>query len=100
MGKIFQEIVDMGKGIGNENRYAILKSLMQEDKTVNALAAELAVSQPAVSQHLKVLKSLELVNDTRVGNEVFYAINAAHMFDLLMSLSAEIKKCQDCKPKK
>tara|TARA_B100000745_G_scaffold273840_1_gene202434 strand:- start:157 stop:450 length:294 start_codon:yes stop_codon:yes gene_type:complete len=96
MNTAFQSVVDMGKGLGNSNRYAILQSLMAKEKTVGAIAAELELSQPVVSQHLKVLKSLNLVIDTRNGNEVQYAVHAEHMFDLLVSLSEEIKNCKKC----
>lgn len=42
---------------------------------VNALAGLLGISQPAISQHLKVLKSVGLINGKRRGYHVHYAIN-------------------------
>lgn len=42
---------------------------------VGALAARLAVSQPAVSQHLRVLRSLGLVRAERRGLRVHYVLD-------------------------
>jgi DNA-binding transcriptional ArsR family regulator len=42
---------------------------------VNALAAFLGVTQPAVSQHLRVLKAVGLVEGERRGYHVHYFIN-------------------------
>jgi len=42
---------------------------------VNALAAFLNVTQSAVSQHLRVLKAIGLVNGERRGYHVHYFIN-------------------------
>lgn len=42
---------------------------------VNALAYQLAVTQSAVSQHLRVLKSVGLVKGERRGYRVHYFIN-------------------------
>lgn len=42
---------------------------------VNALAAFLGVTQPAVSQHIRVLKAVGLVKGERRGYHVHYFIN-------------------------
>jgi ArsR family transcriptional regulator len=42
---------------------------------VNALAFQLGVTQPAISQHLKVLKSAGLVTGARRGYRVHYFVN-------------------------
>lgn len=44
---------------------------------VNALAHLLAVTQPAVSQHLRVLKTIGLVKAERRGYHIHYFINLA-----------------------
>ncbi len=42
--------------------------------TAGAIAAEFAVSRPAVSRHLKVLREAELVSDTACGRERQYRL--------------------------
>jgi DNA-binding transcriptional ArsR family regulator len=46
---------------------------------VNELAADLPVSRPAVSQHLRVLKLARLVGDRRDGTRLIYEVNPEGM---------------------
>lgn len=92
MTDLCKEIANMGKGIGNENRYRILESLMKGPKSVGDIAKAVALSQPAVSQHLKVLKSANLVSDERQGQEVLYSINVSYMASLLKQLATNLPK--------
>lgn len=41
------------------------------------LTAALAVSQPKMSRHLAALRALDLVEDTRIANRVFYRLHPA-----------------------
>jgi ArsR family transcriptional regulator len=81
-----------GKGIGSVPRYRILEALFSGPKTVGELAKKTKLSQPLVSQHLKVLKETELVYDKRRGQEVIYTLNAEHMIKLLKCLSGELRR--------
>jgi DNA-binding transcriptional ArsR family regulator len=87
------EMEQLGKGIGNANRYRILQLLMKGPKTVGDIVAHVGLSQPHVSQALKVLKSAKLVEDERVGQEVFYSVNADHLSNLLKLLSTQVQNC-------
>ena len=84
------EIERFGKGIGSVSRYRIVEALLRRRKTVGEVARIVKLSQPAVSQHLKTLKSGNLVIDERRGQEVFYSVNTEYMLRLLKNLSAEV----------
>jgi DNA-binding transcriptional ArsR family regulator len=60
--------------LGDPTRRAIFESLARRPKPVVALAAELPVSRPAVSQHLRVLKEAGLVTDHADGTRRIYQI--------------------------
>jgi DNA-binding transcriptional ArsR family regulator len=60
--------------LGDPTRRAIFESLARAPKSVGELAAELPVSRPAVSQHLRVLKDAGLVADRAVGTRRIYQI--------------------------
>lgn len=92
MNALCTEIADMGKGIGNENRYHILEALMRGPRTVGEIAVRTGMAQPAVSQHLKVLKTAKLVQDERQGQEVYYSIDVAYMTRLLRKLAADVSR--------
>ena len=90
MSDLCKEIANMGKGIGNENRYNILLTLMKGPLAVGEIAKKVNIPQPAVSQHLKVLKSANLVEDERQGQEVLYSVNVSYMAGLLKKLATNL----------
>jgi len=66
---------DVWGALGDRTRRAIVLSLAQGPKAVGELAADLPVSRPAVSQHLKVLKDAGLVAERAVGTSRIYRLN-------------------------
>ncbi len=83
-----EEQATMFSALADPTRLKLLKLLgIQPEKgalCVNALANVLEISQPAVSQHLRVLKSAGLIAGERRGNHVHYFINPT-----------TIKRCQE-----
>lgn len=59
------------------NRRSILLELAEGERTVGELTKVLPVTQPAVSQHLKVLKRVGLVSERAVGAKRIYRLNEA-----------------------
>ena len=54
---------------------AIFQKLVTGPLAVNELARTLPVTRPAVSQHLKVLKDVGLVMDSKRGTRRLYQLN-------------------------
>jgi DNA-binding transcriptional ArsR family regulator len=67
----------MMTALGDPTRQAIFDRLSHGPRAVGELAAELPVSRPAVSQHLKVLKDVGLVAGERDGTRHVYRVDAA-----------------------
>lgn len=63
--------------LGDGTRRAIVLMLAAGPMSVGDLAAQLPVTRPAVSQHLKVLKDAGLVNEEAVGTRRLYRLDAA-----------------------
>jgi len=65
--------------LADPTRLRLLKHLQRQRRPdalcVNALASLLGISQSAVSQHLRVLKGIGLVNGERRGYHVHYFVN-------------------------
>ena len=61
--------------LGDPTRRAIFERLGDRPLAVVDLAAELPVSRPAVSQHLKVLKEAGLVRDVQAGTRRIYSLD-------------------------
>ena len=53
--------------LADPTRRAILEQLARGDATVSELAAPFAVSQPAISKHLRVLRQAGLISQTRLA---------------------------------
>lgn len=63
--------------LADPTRRTVFERVAERPTTVGALAAQLPVSRPAVSQHLKVLKDAGLVRDEPKGTSRIYSIDPA-----------------------
>src|SRR6476620_3066981 len=61
--------------LGDPTRRLVFERLARRPMSVGKLASGLAVSRPAVSQHLKVLKDAGLVVDREDGTRRIYSID-------------------------
>lgn len=61
--------------LADGTRRAIVMELAAGERTVGELTDALPISQPAVSQHLKVLKQVGMVTDRADGTRRRYRLN-------------------------
>ena len=61
--------------LGDPTRRAVLKRLREGGRSVGEIAEGMAVSRPAVSQHLKILMAARLVTVHAEGTRRVYAID-------------------------
>ena len=72
------------RSLADPTRRAIFELLCRAgDQTVGALTAQTAVSQPAVSKHLGVLKRAGLVRDRHEGRQTHYSADIAALAPLI-----------------
>lgn len=62
--------------LAESTRRDILQALAQESKSVGQLVEQLAVAQPTVSKHLRVLREAGVVTMRAQGQKRYYCINA------------------------
>jgi len=74
--------------LGEPTRRAIFEQLLDGPLAVGELAEYLPVSRPAVSQHLKVLKTAGLVIDRQAGKHRIYRVEP----DGLVALRADLDR--------
>jgi ArsR family transcriptional regulator len=70
---------ELFKALGNPLRLAIVTELGDGPRCVHDLVTALGASQPLVSQHLRVLRTANLVATERRGREVAYTLADAHV---------------------
>jgi len=70
-----KEAGELFKILAVDKRIEIIELLKKQAMSVNSIAESLGVTQSAVSQHLRVLKSAGLVRDERQGYWIFYSLD-------------------------
>jgi DNA-binding transcriptional ArsR family regulator len=75
---------DVFFAIADPTRRRLLDQLGKSDRTVSELARPFRCSQPAISQHLRVLRDAGLVTQEKIGRFRRYRLNAErlrHVYD-------------------
>ncbi len=65
---------------------------------VGDIARGFTISRPAVSHHLKVLKTSGLVRTEREGQEIYYTVQMDRLIDTLRALADSLERC--CPPRR
>jgi DNA-binding transcriptional ArsR family regulator len=84
LSEIVPQMAGTFKALGDLTRLQIIYLLSTDTSGtlgVSELAARLKISQPAVSQHLKTLKTEGLVESRREGFYIYYTINRERMVE-------------------
>ena len=68
--------------LSDPTRRQVLERLRDGPRPVNALAAGMPISRPAVSQHLKILKDAGLVEDRSEGARRIYSLRREGFMEL------------------
>jgi ArsR family transcriptional regulator len=83
------DCVDFCKALADETRQAILQLLVEGEKCVSDLVEQFDMSQPTISHHLNILKSLGLVNRRKEGKHVYYSIDQDNVIECCGMLIAK-----------
>lgn len=70
---------DIFQAISDPTRRAILSLVAIQALTPNAMAEKFDMTRQAVSKHIKVLQSCELIRPEQSGREIYYHFNAKKM---------------------
>jgi len=71
------ELTNVVMALADPTRREIFERLAERPRSVGALALDMPISRPAVSQHLRVLKEAGLVTDHAEGTRRVYQIDPA-----------------------
>jgi DNA-binding transcriptional ArsR family regulator len=74
------------KAISHPKRRAMLELVWTAERTATDIAQTVGLTKPAASQHLKVLRSAELVTVRVAGNHRFYRARADRLEELRVAL--------------
>jgi len=89
MNNNLNETVIFFKALGDPTRLKILGIILSyKNLCVNMIANKLDVTQPAVSQHLKILKNAKILKSQKIGFHVHYQVD----FDYIKSYGLNLEK--------
>lgn len=74
---------DAFRALSDPTRRAILRLLRDGERSAGDIARHFGVSSPAMSHHLTVLKQADLVDATRNGQQIMYALNTSAVQDMV-----------------
>ncbi|HSS68415.1 MAG TPA: metalloregulator ArsR/SmtB family transcription factor [Nocardioidaceae bacterium] len=77
------EVARVMAGLASASRVRILAQLRRGPSSVGDLAESVELAQPAVSQHLRVLRDIGLVTGSRQGRNTVYELNDPHVQSLV-----------------
>jgi DNA-binding transcriptional ArsR family regulator len=79
---MIQCVVERFSALADPTRIRLLLLLKRGPSNVNALTAEVGISQASISKHLAILKSVGIVTASRKGTQSIYQIHDPTIFDL------------------
>ncbi len=87
------QLANLAKALGHPARIAIIEFLIKQDSCIcKDIVDELPLSQPTVSQHLKELKNVGLIQGNIEGNRVCYCLDKKGFQSLVGFLSGLLGK--------
>ncbi|HPE16309.1 MAG TPA: metalloregulator ArsR/SmtB family transcription factor [Oscillospiraceae bacterium] len=87
-----QEMAETFKVLADPTRLKLVCALVTQELCVCDLSALLAMTQPAVSHHLKILRQSRLVRYRRAGRSVLYALDDEHVTALITLCRAHVEE--------
>ena len=80
----YAAVSELFAALASPIRAATVHRLTERGWTVTELATDLGVSQPLMSQHLRILRAARLVNASRTGRTTTYTLVDEHVSHVLL----------------
>lgn len=94
VSSVDERMLEAVLAIADRTRFEIMMLLGRGGRTcVGDIAAQFKISRPAISHHLKVLRTSGLVKAEKVGQEVYYSLDRAAVVRVLRTIADAIEGC-------
>lgn len=81
--RVFAILAETFGALADSNRAKILHSLTDQELCVCDIACVVGISESAISQHLRILRTLRLVKQRKAGRMMYYSLSDDHIRQLL-----------------
>lgn len=79
------------KAISDERRRTILRILSKGDMSAGDIARKFNISQPTVSNHLKILREAGLINEKKVKQNRIYSLNRQELREVIDTIEEIVR---------
>jgi rhodanese-related sulfurtransferase/DNA-binding transcriptional ArsR family regulator len=83
---LYEQVARVGKALASPKRLEMLEMLAQGEKSVDAVAGEVAIDVKLASAHLKALREARLVQSRRDGKRIVYRLSGPDVAQLGVAL--------------
>jgi len=81
--EVYTRLAETFAALADSNRTKIIYSLIAQELCVCDIARVIGISESAVSQHLRILRTLRLVKQRKDGRMMYYSLDDDHIQTLL-----------------
>ncbi|MDL1911494.1 winged helix-turn-helix transcriptional regulator [Chloroflexi bacterium CFX6] len=82
--RTFTHLADLFSALSDPTRLRIISVLLESEMNVGEIAAQLGMTESAVSHQLRGLRQMKLVRARKDGRQVFYALDDDHVSKLYL----------------
>lgn len=80
------------KAISDERRRIILRILGNNEANAGEIASKFSISQPTVSNHLRILKEARLIKERKEKQNRIYSINRSELSKVIKILQEIVRE--------
>jgi DNA-binding transcriptional ArsR family regulator len=80
------------KALSDERRRTILAILGEHDASAGEIASRFSISQPTVSNHLKILKEAGLITEQKIRQNRIYSLHKPGIYSVIETLKSIVKE--------
>ena len=81
--EVYTSLAETFAALADSNRAKIIYCLIEQELCVCDIAGVVGISESAVSQHLRILRTLRLVKPRKEGRMMYYSLDDEHIHTLL-----------------
>lgn len=92
---LLEPVADLFKALSSPARLRVLLALIESEQDVSTLAEHTGLSQPLVSQHLRTLRLVGLVEVQRSGRNAVYSMRDEHVAHIVLDAIEHADEAHD-----
>ena len=81
------------KALADPTRRKVLQLLRERDMNAGELAEHFDFAKPTLSRHFAVLQEADLIQGTKLGNQIIYRLNVSVLEEALLGMLEMFKLC-------